>query len=558
MPKGETVRSRREALKLMAAAGGSMAVGPVRSLAARTQSTGYFGLHQFIENHPEAVFIMRTDVDQKMNTEAKLQAGLAFGRSVFVPREDGGIPLNTAIAVKPNIKTGDPTKNTLETIIGHVADPYFVEGTFEGMKELGIAGSQIHMREVTQPQFFDDMGYVDMVRRVGASLRTDIGKAVTTLQEGRDFNWVDVPGGVFYKRIPYLEPLNTPNTWMLNISKFKAHGMGLTLCCKNLQGSVANPYQQFCADWGAAMSINANDRQFSAYTDIQANYERHLASGSVPRWDRSGKNFNSGLGMETWVTRTLDNISVTPCGLHIIEGIYGRDGNGNLVYGPNPQDQAHEFNAYGQSTTGKAWDFMSNIVIFGKDIFRTDIIGHWLGGHEPGNFGLFHCAIDRGMSNALDPRKIPVYLWEENGTATLVQLDELPRTPLLTYYLTRNYNGQTEQIYHLCDEPYDYSQVPLSVQSPGGDAPRSFLLHQNRPNPFNPSTTIEYTLPKGGNVRLEVYNSAGQMVDVLVDGYRSAGAHMAVFDSRNKASGAYFCRFRCGGYSETRKMVLLK
>ncbi len=92
---------------------------------------------------------------------------------------------------------------------------------------------------------------------------------------------------------------------------------------------------------------------------------------------------------------------------------------------------------------GRAMDFMSNNIIFGKDAFRVDIITHWLAGHEPGNFGLFHIGIERGVSNVLDPFDIPVYLWE-NGQAKKVSLDTFKRTPLLTLYLRRNYDGYNE------------------------------------------------------------------------------------------------------------------
>jgi hypothetical protein len=344
---------------------------------------------------------------------------------------------------------------------------------------------------------------------------------------------------------------------MLNIAKFKAHNMGMTLTCKCLQGSLVHNYQQLCAAWGSKMSIDQIDRHANAYDIIKANYDRHRASGSIPRWDRPGTDSISGLGQETWATRTLDNISRTKCQLHIIEGIYGRDGQGDNVNGPNPQDQEHVVDAYGGTKTGKAWDWMTNMIIFGKDIFRTDIIGRWLAGHEPGNFGLFHCAIDRGMCDALDPRKIPVYLWD-NGIATLVPLETLTRTPLLSHYLTKDYNGQTEKPYHLVNEPYDYSKVPLNVQKSESDTPLSMILHQNRPNPFNPNTSIDYFVPKGGRVRLEVYNASGQLVEVLVDGYRAPGSHMAVWNAYHRASGTYFCRFRCGDFVETKKMTLLK
>jgi hypothetical protein len=545
-------------MRSIAAAGSAAFVPPVRALTSRRQmTTGYFGVHPFIESHPEAVFIMRTNVEKKMDAVANKAVGLTFGRSVFVPTDSSGIPVTITIPVKPNIKTADPAKYKLDTIFSHVTDPWFVEGVLEGMKELGIAGSQFRLRETNRPEVFDEHGYVDMANRVGASLRLDLGGSVSGMVEGRDFNWVNIPDAVHSKRLPYLEPFNTPNTWQMNISKFKAHGMGLTLCCKNLQGTVAHNYQQFCADWGASMSITQSDRVTGAYDAIKKNFERHLAGG-VPRWDKpSGNSFNGGLGHETWVTRTLDNLSVNKCGIHIIEGIYGRDGQGNHDLGPNPVEQNHVFSETGVSTTGKAWDWMSNVIIFGKDVFRVDIIGKWLGGHEGGNFGLFHCALDRGMSTALDPRRIPVYLWD-NGVATLTRLEDLPVTPLLTYYLCRNYNGQTEKIYHLCNEPVDYVKFQGPISSVNDTAPRSFLLHQNHPNPFNPYTSIEYVVPKGGQVRLEVYNASGQLMEVLVDGYRAPGSHMAIWNAHAHASGTYFYRFRCGAFTETRKMVLLK
>ena len=139
--------TRRRFIQTIAVTGTAAIAEPIRALTSRTQaSTGYFGLHQFIESHPEAVFIMLTNVDQKMNAEAKKAAGLAFGRSVFVPKDSTGIPTNISIPVKPNLKTADPKVYPIADIIGHVADPFFVEGMFEGMKELGISGSQFHIR----------------------------------------------------------------------------------------------------------------------------------------------------------------------------------------------------------------------------------------------------------------------------------------------------------------------------------------------------------------------------------------------------------------------------
>jgi hypothetical protein len=122
--------------------------------------------------------------------------------------------------------------------------------------------------------------------------------------------------------------------------------------------------------------------------------------------------------------------------------------------------------------------------------------------------------------------------------------------------MQRNYSGQTEAKYHLCNEAYTYPQEPpLSVTD---ERPGAFVLRQNRPNPFNPTTTIEYTIPRSGHARLEVYSSSGQLVDVLVDDHMAAGSHMAVWNTMGKASGTYFYRFRFGGFDETRKMTIVK
>ncbi len=536
--------NRRNFLRSAAVTGGVGALKPIESLASRYQtSAGFFGVHSFIDNHPNSVFIMRTNVDVKTNSDAKKAAGLSFSRSVFVPKENG-VPLTSMIPIKPNL-TCSSTSNksyTLEYGMGIVTDCEFTEGVINGLKELGLAGNQFYLREVNCPSDFGPRGWTSMAERTGADMR-DLSGGVDSIGSN-NIVWVETPKGLWYRRIPYLWPINAENTWMLNIAKFKTHGMGVTLCCKNIQGTISIPYQAHCSNPDSTMSMKTGDRNPNYSTEIKENYNRHKADG-VPRWDKPGSTFDCGLGMETWASRCTDNNLASSYGLHIVEGIYGRDGNGFLL-GPN----------IGTVSKTEAWDYMTNIIIFGKNQGYVDIIGHWLAGHEPGNFGLFHLMKDRGMISTINPANIPVYEWKADGTATLTPLANFTRTPLKTYYLQRNYSGQTEPYYHMCDEAYTYpTEAPLSSSD---ERPGAFVLHQNRPNPFNPSTTIEYSIPRSGHARLEVYNSSGQIVDVLVDGHMSAGSHMAVWNTMGKASGTYFYRFRFGGFDETRKMTFLK
>ncbi len=101
--------------------------------------------------------------------------------------------------------------------------------------------------------------------------------------------------------------------------------------------------------------------------------------------------------------------------------------------------------------------------------------------------------------------------------------------------------------------------------------PSSFVLEQNFPNPFNPSTVIQYQIPinlplqggnssktKGGFVTLKVFDVIGREVATLVNETQSAGLHSVQFDGRNLSSGVYYYVLRSGEFVSAKKMVLLK
>jgi len=83
-------------------------------------------------------------------------------------------------------------------------------------------------------------------------------------------------------------------------------------------------------------------------------------------------------------------------------------------------------------------------------------------------------------------------------------------------------------------------------------------LNQNSPNPFNPATQIKFSLQTAGPVRLQVYNVRGQLVETLVSRDMVAGPHQVMWSAQDQASGVYFYRLEAPGFSETRKMIMLK
>jgi hypothetical protein len=91
-----------------------------------------------------------------------------------------------------------------------------------------------------------------------------------------------------------------------------------------------------------------------------------------------------------------------------------------------------------------------------------------------------------------------------------------------------------------------------------GDVPTVYTLGQNYPNPFNPATTLRYSLPTGSRVSLTVHNTLGAEVARLEQGEQPAGTHEVPFDASRLASGTYFYTLRAPGFTETKRMVLVK
>ncbi|MFC1541589.1 two-component regulator propeller domain-containing protein [Candidatus Latescibacterota bacterium] len=88
--------------------------------------------------------------------------------------------------------------------------------------------------------------------------------------------------------------------------------------------------------------------------------------------------------------------------------------------------------------------------------------------------------------------------------------------------------------------------------------PSEIFLLQNTPNPFNLSTTIEYSISQNVKVNLSVYNISGQRVTVLKDDYQQAGNYTVNWDATGFPSGQYYCILEANGFTQTRKMVLVK
>ena len=82
-------------------------------------------------------------------------------------------------------------------------------------------------------------------------------------------------------------------------------------------------------------------------------------------------------------------------------------------------------------------------------------------------------------------------------------------------------------------------------------------MSQNFPNPFNPTTIIQYSIPNAAEVELTLFDLLGRELKVLVVGKQEAGYYQVQLNSAGLTPGLYFYRLRAGEYSETRKLLLI-
>jgi hypothetical protein len=130
-------------------------------------------------------------------------------------------------------------------------------------------------------------------------------------------------------------------------------------------------------------------------------------------------------------------------------------------------------------------------------------------------------------------------------------LDALPSTGIYWYM---------KQITNLWADPslqlkYD---TTVGIEKVEVQIPQGFSLYQNYPNPFNPTTTIKFALPVESKVKINVYNSLGQLVETLVNKEMESGYHEVNFDASRYSSGVYLYQLQAGDFVSVKKMLLIK
>lgn len=197
--------------------------------------------------------------------------------------------------------------------------------------------------------------------------------------------------------------------------------------------------------------------------------------------------------------------------------------------------------------------------------YKVDVLKTTFQWNKVGNFNdladtttTFQIILDRSDSSV-------IFYYNDVGTTGLELTAEigLQTDPTNQWLLLNDFGYPVETQAANASAIKTRKTAPTGVR-PGGDRiPGGFALYANYPNPFNPSTEIQYDLPTRSKVELAIYNILGEKVADLVNGEQGAGSYVATWDGRNLqghtvASGVYLYRLKAGDFLQTRKMLLMK
>lgn len=195
---------------------------------------------------------------------------------------------------------------------------------------------------------------------------------------------------------------------------------------------------------------------------------------------------------------------------------------------------------------------------FGTGVYR-------IGGGKFGNFMVFGPALSAGSCiNQIWGYDIYDSTWTRFLPNTI---DIASRTNIavkhtadsLNFYLFGGITRDTAG-YHFIktSEKYSTGNPVIGISGNNNKIPEKFILYQNYPNPFNPVSTIKYSLPKLSFTVIKVYDISGRLVSTLVNEFRPAGVHSINFDASKLSTGIYFYTLTAGGFSDTKKMAVVK
>lgn len=277
----------------------------------------------------------------------------------------------------------------------------------------------------------------------------------------------------------------------------------------------------------------------------------YVTYGKQLWYSDNGSTFNS----TTMLSETMNCIAANISGSAIYVGTGNQGSQKGYIYmSPNSGSSWIKIDSLNSP--------VNNITLDGAIIYATNYSlwkstnngGNWTE-YKPNNSSVYSMTIT-GNYIFLGTNQ-GIYMSANGGTTWVLKNQGLPSSGT-GYYLSTQGNylftsfGQANSLVYrrLLSETIDVRQISSVVTD--------YALEQNYPNPWNPATKIEYSIPKSGLVTLKVFDILGKEISTLVDENQSPGTYSVNFQGAELPSGIYFYRLQAGSYTETKQMILIK
>ncbi|MBM4158094.1 MAG: T9SS type A sorting domain-containing protein [Ignavibacteria bacterium] len=171
-----------------------------------------------------------------------------------------------------------------------------------------------------------------------------------------------------------------------------------------------------------------------------------------------------------------------------------------------------------------------------------------------GGQNIINCKLDDSSSVSIKNAVAPMTgTWKPESPLSIFD-----NKPCAGNWILRIYDGFVFDEGTLVDWCIEITYSTVSGTVNKIEIPNKYRLSQNFPNPFNPKTRIEFSVPKQNYVTLKIYDILGREVKTLVNELKSPGIYIADFDGSEFSSGVYFYRIEAGDFTDVKKMILIK
>lgn len=272
------------------------------------------------------------------------------------------------------------------------------------------------------------------------------------------------------------------------------------------------------------------------------------------------KESNSGL-TEIFITSFLaiaNNIE----GMNLFAGTTAVATTGNPIYHGGLFVSTNNGNSW--KTTGLRDTSISCLAVLGSNLFAGT---YGLGVLRSTDNGTNWVAVNSGMpwrspySLVVDSSNLYVGTWggvflsTNNGTNWTAVNSGLSNLEIYSLAVSGNYLFAGTSGSGIWRRPLSQMTIVEGMNNP---LPSQYSLQQNYPNPFNPSTTIRFSLREAGYAKLQIFNTLGQEVAILISRELQAGSHNVQWNPSSIPSGIYFYRLQAGQFTESKKLILQK